>query len=550
MSLPALFVVLFAALAGVSQAAEPLSNSAPPPFRLPPVIADRAITTVVAGAITVERILFSGNEVIPTSDLAELAAPYEGRSLSEAEIEELRQKLSRLYVSRGYINSGAVFAEPPLDGTTLRYRLVEGRLGEVRVHGQERLEEGYIVDRLKLASDSALNVDLLRERFALLLSDPLFARMNAQLSPGKSDDEAALDINVVRARSYQVEIVGNNHRPPSIGAESFGAKAWIRNLSGYGDLLEIDLQAPHESGEISAGGRSSLTWHMPLGNHGTALSMHRERGQASVLEEPLRSLNIESQLEGSDVGLSHCVFENLRHKFSVGATRAHRTNRTFLLGEPYSFVPGEPDGQTKVSTWRLWQEFTYRSETQVLALRSTFSDSRNNLEDLQPLPAGSEIQPAHRARFWLGQFQYVRQLNDDGMQWLARGALQRTGDRLLALDRISLGGVATVRGYRENQLVRDTGSALSLEFVYPLLQQSSGRLNASLVPFYDLGQGRNLDDVSARLESAGLALRGRWQGLQWEIAVAKRLAHFTLPRVEQRTLQDRGIHIEIRYAVF
>jgi hemolysin activation/secretion protein len=440
-----------------------------------------------------------------------------------------------------------VFDVPPLDGMTLRYRLIEGGLGEVRVHGQERLHERYIVDRLKLEPDTALNVDVLRERFALLLSDPLFARMNAKLLPGNDEGEAVLDIDVDRARPYQFEIVGNNHRPPSIGADSLGAKGWVRNLTGYGDLLEVDLQMPREN---SAGSRHSLTWRMPLGNRGTALSLHKERGQASVLEEPLRSLAIESQLDGSDVGLSHNIVENLRTKFSVGANRVHRTNRSFLLGEPFSFVPGEPDGQTAVHTWRLWQEFTYRSEVQVLALRSIFSGSRNNLEDLQPLPAGSEIQPAHRARFWLGQFQYVRQLNDDGMQWLARGAVQRTGDRLLALDRMSIGGATTIRGYRENQLVRDTGAVLSLEFVYPLIQQSGAGMNASLVPFYDTGRGRNRDEASARLESVGLALRGRWQGLQWEFAVAKRLGHFSLPQVEQRTLQDRGVHLEIRYAVF
>ena len=56
----------------------------------------------------VQHIVFRGNTAVPTSELDAVAVPYRGRLVSVAEIEELRQALTRYYVERGYINSGAL----------------------------------------------------------------------------------------------------------------------------------------------------------------------------------------------------------------------------------------------------------------------------------------------------------------------------------------------------------------------------------------------------------------------------------------------------------
>jgi len=76
-----------------------------PLFELPPVQKPGAPRTE-SPALPVKAFSFSGNKVVPTSVLEELAAPLAGRTVTLAELEELRQKISRYYVDRGYINSG------------------------------------------------------------------------------------------------------------------------------------------------------------------------------------------------------------------------------------------------------------------------------------------------------------------------------------------------------------------------------------------------------------------------------------------------------------
>src|SRR5262245_65755799 len=114
-----------------------------------------------------------------------------------SELEDLRPELTRNYVDRGYVNSGVLLAEVTADNAVV-FDVVEGRLTGVRLRGMERLDEDYVARRFMRDSDRPLNLDVMRERFQILLGDPLFDRMNARLLPGVKAGEAILDIDIVR----------------------------------------------------------------------------------------------------------------------------------------------------------------------------------------------------------------------------------------------------------------------------------------------------------------------------------------------------------------
>ncbi len=521
------------------------------PCRLPPLPSAPPESGALPGSggesFFVKRILFRGNAVIPSSDLEAISAAYAERHLDKGDIEALRQKLSHYYVERGYVNSGALLGEDALVGETLTFQIVEGRLKTLRLQGLEGLNQAYVAGRLIKDKDETLNVDTLRERFQLLLDDLLFKRMNARLMPDLHLGEAILDIDVVRARPYQLSVFANNYRPPSIGANALGISGWIRNLSGYGDVLDASLQNSLPDGESP---RFSIGWRLPLNQRGTQFALQVERGRSSVVEEPVAILDIKSHLDTMDLGLSQTVLESLQHKITLGIDRVWRKNRTTLLGEPFSFTQGEPDGVTKVTAWRFWQEYSHRSENQVLALRSTFTSAQNNLQNSAGLPPGGAPQPNTEYTLWLGQGHYARQMLGQGAQVILRGNLQRTSDTLLPLDRMSIGGIHTVRGYRENQVLADNGSIINLEFDYPLLRHQGKELNLALIPFYDWGHGRNFGNSAVTLSSAGLAARVGWQKFSLDLVLARRLVHPESVNRTGGTLQDHGVHCQITYNFF
>ncbi len=511
-------------------------------FTLPPVPQPGALPAGPAAGMGLQRVEIGGNTVVPTADLQAAAAPYLGRAVDDEALERLRQQLTRVYVERGYVNSGLLLRGVDAAQGVARFEVVEGRLSGVEVAGLGRLHDDYLRAQLLRPDDGPLNLDLLRERFQLLLGDPLFTRLNARLVPGAEPGQAVLVVEAERARPWDLTLFANNHRPVSTGAAAAGVSGTVRNLTGRGDALDATLQSPLEHG---SDWRTTLAWRMPLGHRGTQLHLGYDHGDSSLVQAPVRALDIQSRLTSREIGLSQTLHETLAHRFAIGASRVWRDNRTTLLGEPFSFVVGEPTGETRERLWRFWQEGVLRSEVQVLALRSTFTWGRNNVQAVPDLPVAGAFPSSFRT--WLGQAQYVRQLRSDGTQLVVRGSVQRSGQRLLALDGMAVGGVATVRGYRENQIVRDQGHVLSVELEWPVLRDAERGLRVVLVPFVDHGRGRNHGERATTLKSAGLATRVTWNRLSVDLTLARRLGQPAETRDQGSNLQDQGVHLQVAY---
>ena len=527
-----------------AQPPEYLPGDQPQPFVLPPVEpgAPEGDSTT---QVEVRSIVFRGNTVVSTTELDDIVKPYlDKRVVSIADLEELRQKLTRHYVDRGYINSGAVGSDVATDTGTVTFEILEGRLEAIRVAGLERLSERYVTSRLQRDPDAVLDIDELRERFQLLLDDPLFARINARLLPTPELGRAILDVAVERERPYQLTAFVNNYRPPSVGSEALGLRGWVRNLTGRGDLLEASVQDSPEDGSPYSGG---VGWRVPLTYAGTDLALRFYHDGSAVIDEALQDLNIESMTQSWEVTLSQMLVERLRHRLAAGLTWLERRNETTLLDQPFSFETGITSGITKAHAWRLYSEYAYRSEQQVLALRATYSMIRNNVEQLPDVPP--ELLPDQDYDIWLLQGIYARRVGERGAQVVLRTTAQWTDERLLAIDGMAIGGVYTVRGYRENTLVRDRGVVFTAEFEYPLrLRNTAARV--ALVPFCDYGAGEDTGMSADELSSCGLALRAAWRGLSLDLAVGKRIGYPDFVDIEKDDLQDYGIHVEVRYDFF
>lgn len=160
-----------------------------------------------------------GSTVFPRSRLAEVVAPYIGRQVSSRDLQELRYQLTLLYVNNGYITSGAVIPDQPVENGVITLHIIEGRLVDVEVTGNERLKTDYIRERVLLSAGPPLNINALKKTLQLLNQDPLIARLNSQLAPGVRLGESVLRVAVQEAQPYSGTLAFNNRRSPSVGSK-------------------------------------------------------------------------------------------------------------------------------------------------------------------------------------------------------------------------------------------------------------------------------------------------------------------------------------------
>ncbi|HKQ25949.1 MAG TPA: ShlB/FhaC/HecB family hemolysin secretion/activation protein [Burkholderiales bacterium] len=509
------------------------------PFELPTL--ERPDEAPAGGEpqLDVEGFVFDGNKVIPTDILEQVAEPYAHRRLSIAQLEELRQKLTHVYIDRGYINSGVLLEDGFLQNGVVRFRVIEGRVQGLRTSGLGGLLPSYLRQRL-VQEGEVLNVNALQERFQLLLSDPLFSKVNARLEPGERPGLATLDVEVTRARPWELSIYANNHRPPSIGTDALGIAGTVRNLSGVGDTLFASAETGLDDEVLFNRPQYDISWTAPV-VYRTDLLLHYEYGSSSVIEEPLDSLNINSRFESYEAGLSHAFVDSPARRVSVGVIFNRRKNSTELLGIPFSFVAGEPTGTSTVRATRFQQDWIERWERQALAVRSTFSWGQTNTI------ASTDPTVAPESYFvWLGQANFVRRVLQNGANVSLRGTVQATQDRLVPLEQFALGGVFSVRGYIENQVVRDRGYNASIEFRYPIFQNPGQRYQVMVVPFFDFGGAKNQGEESQQLSSIGLGLTAEHKGFLGELFYGYQLDDIDAKK--DGTLQNHGIHLQVRYA--
>ncbi|SJM94366.1 putative Outer membrane protein, OMP85 family [Crenothrix polyspora] len=522
----------------------PSSNQ--PGFSLPPaprlVAPEQRQPTNVR--ILLRALAFEGNTVFNDAQLQAIAKPYLNRPVSLTDLEALRLAFTQHYINNGYINSGAVLPEQTFSKGVIRFKIIEGVLSTIQVSGTERLDSGYVSSRLRLGAQSPLNFQKLQERFQMLLSDPLIERMNGQLLPGQQPGESVFDVKVVRKRPYQVNLAFDNHRPPSVGAEQGILSGWLRNVTGWGD--EIVWDVIYSEGSLSGGGGLSL----PLTAYDTRFAFDFNLSRTTALEQ-FADENIKSRYNGYNFALSQPLYQSLQHRLGFTSTLSIRHNQMFLGGTGFAFSDGDDEnGRSQSTAVRNALDYSYQDDRQALALRSTLSVGINAL--------GATWWSNKRSDgdfvSWLNQVQYVRQVLDNGSQLLFNSAVQCSNDRLLPLERFALGGFNSVRGYRENELVRDEGYSLSLEFRYPLFNNTiygfPGKLTVATFMDYGAAWDHQGDGKSPRtLHSLGTGLI--WNPLrqvQAEIYYAHALNASATDK--GNNLQDKGIHFSVNISAF
>lgn len=510
-----------------------------PPVR-PPMPAD---PLSAQQRVFVRGFVFEGNQVFSDEELATITAPYENRVITSGELQELRDKLTIYYIRRGYINSGVVIPDQQVVEGIIALRIVEGVLTDIEISGNERLRSSYVEDRLRLDAGPPLNINDLQLRFQLLQQNPLIERINGELIPGVISGEAELGVSLEEANPFKFSAEINNHRPPSVDAEQLVLEGRHINLTGRGDTLLTSVGITGGLNDYYA------AYTLPITSRDTRLSVDFEYIDSDVEEDPFDAIDIESKSRTFGLRINHPLRRTLSSELSLGLALELRHSKTYLLGEPFSFSPGVKDGESNITALRFQQYWYHRSRKQVLAARSVFSvglDALGATDNHGGLPDGEFFA-------WLGQFQWARRLGDGDYQVIFRADAQLARDSLLPIEQFVVGGADTVRGYRENQFVRDSGVVGSLEFRIPVLRTEAGRTWLWLAPFADYGRAWNEDLPTPDIRdiySAGLGLL--WDPvpqIHGEVYWGHAFRSIDNGDVSH-DLQDDGVHFLLRYDLF
>jgi hemolysin activation/secretion protein len=508
-----------------------------PELQTPPTQELPEVTSPPNQRIFIKNVEVLGNTVLQ-DEIAALIQPYENRSVTFEDLLELRLAIAQLYIKKGYTTSAAfLLNNQDLSTGIVQIQVVEGELEQIEIGGLRRLRAGYVRSRLKRATSTPLNQQRLEEALQLLQLDPLIEQVNAELVAGSTQGSSILRVSLKEAPAFHTAIAVENNQSPSIGSTQGSIAVSHDNVLGFGDRLSTQY------GRTEGLDLYDINYTIPINARNSTLSFRHNNNNSGIIAEDFRDIGIRSEAQTYSLGFRQPLSRTPNSEFALSLGLDLRRSQTYILDDiPFSFTAGPEDGESKVTVIRFSQDWVNRGIKRVLAARSQFSIGVNAF-DATINDTGTDGQFFS----WLGQFQWVQQLSPRNLL-VARIDTQLTPDSLLSLERFSVGGVDTVRGYQQNQLIADNGILGSVEVRVPLTSDS--RL-LQLAPFFEIGtvwNNREIDPDPTTIASLGL-------GLRWLIKpdLSLRLDYgIPLISVGERgnSLQENGFYFSLRYQPF
>ena len=467
-------------------------------------------------------------------EIAERVACYEGQSITLLDLFNLRSQITQLYIDSGYVTSGAFIPNNQLVDGALQVQVIEGSLEELQINGLRRLRTGYVRSRLNRATRPPLNQQNLRESLQLLQLDPNISQVNAELTAGRQPGQSLLILDLKEPKPLSLLASTDNLRSPSIGSAGLNLSTGYRNLLGIGDTISASY------GLTQGLNLYDISVAFPLNAADGTLRVGYNNSGSRIVEDAFADVGIRSETDTISVGIRQPIKRTVSQEFALGLDFDWRTSQSFILDDiPFSFSIGPEDGRSQISALRFSQEWTKRDIRRVLAARSQFNLGLS-------IFGATDNDTGTDGQFfsWIGQFQWVEQVSPKLLSLIKFNA-QLTPDSLLPLERFSLGGISTVRGYAQNQLVADNALNASAELRIPLTRDAN---TLQLTPFMDVGFGWN----NITPNPSNNFLLGTGIGLRWQAAPSLFLrTDYGIPLIgignRGSSLQENGVYFSLTY---
>ena len=399
-----------------------------------------------------------------------------------------------------------------------------------------------------MGASTPLNQKRLLQSLQLLQLNPLIQNLSAELSAGSRTGANLLAIKITEADSSNIQAVLDNGRSPSVGSFRRQLQANEANLLGFGDSISLTYSNTDGSNTIDT------SYSLPLNPRNGTLTFSYGTTSADVIERPFNRLDIESASQYYELTFRQPLVQTPNQEFALGITAFRReSDISSSLLEKYEvplseLSPGaDKEGRTRVSALRFFQEWTSRNSQEVIAARSEFSLGIGAFN-----ATINDTEPDSRFFAWRGQAQWVRLLAPDTLL-LIRGNVQLASTELLASEQFGLGGINSIRGYRQDLLLTDNGALVSVEFRLPIARVPQWNGVLQVTTFGDVGTAWNnsssrYENNTNTLASVGLGLR--WlqgnnftAGVEWGIPLVS-------VDTQSNTWQENGLYFFVQYNPF
>ena len=433
-----------------------------------------------------KKIVTDPSAVLSEAELAAITAPYEGKQVSLSDIYAIVEKINALYTEKGYVTCRAFLPPQTITNGTVKLLLVEGRTGNTTVSGNNYTKTAYITKRLHLNQDEIANIKQLNKDLLLFNatnSTQLRIMMKAGEKPGTTDYE----ITAYEPKRDTWTIFEDNAGSDTSGQYRTGLFYNTKSLSGNCDALSLGTV-------ISEGTKAAnAVYSRSLGRSGTKMNLMYSSNSTKVVDGYYEDM-IKGHANSYTIGFVQPLLVNETTRTELSLDYNRQDSKTdWLAGFRGNMV------DDSVQDFTLGFAVTNYGTSHVFYQKHSYvrgySESTPELFDRRTQNFG----------FYKLNAMYQK-LYKAGQMWNLRADAQWSGSEGMVSSRqFYMGGMYSVRGYKENFLGGDSGFTFSAEYAVPVINR-----NTNAFGFFDYGHvygNGQSDDQHNVLARVGLGVR-------------------------------------------
>lgn len=457
-----------------------------------------------------------GSEVYSEAQLKNVIAHKLRTDFTFKEIQGLANDIQDFYRENNYPVVRVIIPKAGLDGTSLTIKVLEGKLGAVKVEGNKRVSTGKVSDTVYayVEEGKAFNIQDL-ESSLVMLNTMSGVSVSSYLEAGM--EAGTTDVNVVvdEAKRISGSIEFNNFGSETSGEYRVIPYISFDNLTGIGDNLSA--YAALAIDEIDTWSYQ-VAYKAPITDTGTSVSAYFGQGNNVVGGADYEALDINGTSLSWGLAISHKFLWGAKRSLTLEAALDWLDYDQVMMGGLYN-VEGKV---RKIRVGATFDNADFMGRTIAsLYLHQGLGDFADGTSSSD----ADSITPGAGNDFTKLSLSVVRvQSILDRLYAVINFTGQYSFDDVLSAEQIYLGGANTVRGQPYSEMNASSGFVVNAEVRYTLLKSHP---TLQLAGFFDYGfvydEDGNLANgkTTQDMMGAGVGIRaGMFDALDLRIDVA------------------------------
>jgi len=475
-----------------------------------------------------KQVIFQGNTIYTTEELNKVIADKMGNYVDMQQMRAVMNEITAYYNSKGYITSFAYLPPQRVKNGVLQINIVESKVAEVEITGNKWTKTGYLKNNVFKANGieegKVFNINDLKKSLGKI-NEINYIKGRITLDKSADDESTSVSLDV-KDRYPALFTAGYDNRGRNlIGVQRSVLTVGNENITGYGDRLYVNNVLAKNTYGLNT------NYFLPLGPYGTELRLGYGYSRVKLGNEE-RYRRINGHANDFNVGLIQPIYESQNFKLTSDITLDMLHART------------------NINQDQLFDKYDLRAlRTGINAIRDDNSGrwiSRLEVSTGLPILGATT---AHAPGQGSSKFVKINPsiVRVQMLPYETTGIFKVSGQyapvNLLPLEQLQIGGMDTVRGYREGILFGDKGYFMNLELRktiphLPDYKYLPLKDRIAFAVFYDQGMART-KGVKANYKNFAQSV-----GCGFRINVSKYLygnLDFGVPLGRERTGDQTGM---------